>query len=133
MTKGYFCLINEAVRANACTAINAAPEGWTVTIQEPRKKRDQECMYWALCEDMAKQATFNGMKLDKDSWMALFLDALYKGEGRTVLPSLDGQRIVQKDRSTKKLTTKQASVLIELILSEGHHRGVTFIQKDYTS
>ena len=113
-------------RQYALRTLSEAPDGYVVTVAEPRKNREQEMFYWALCGEVAKQATFNGVKMDADSWMSLFMDALFKGEGRTVLPSLDGRRIVQRDRSTKKLKKHEASVLIELILAEGHHRGVTF-------
>jgi hypothetical protein len=84
-----------------------------------------------LCGDFAKQATFNGSKLDADNWMSLFMDALLKGEGRTIIPSLDGERFVQLNRSTKRLKKHEASALIEMIYAEGHHRGVVFPDYKY--
>jgi len=126
-------LVGERQRDFAKSLVSQAPLGYVVTISEPKKSREQEKHYWALCGDFAKQATFNGMKLDDNSWMALFLDALFAGEGRTIVPSLDGQRFVQLNRSTKRLKKHEASALIEMIYAEGHHRGVVFPDyKHYT-
>lgn len=113
-------------REQAKRIIDAAPDGYVMSVGEPLKTREQEKHYWALCNDFAKQATFNGVKLDADSWMSLFMDALLKGDGRTIIPSLDGQRFVQLNRSTKRLKKHEASALIEMIYAEGHHRGVVF-------
>ena len=119
-------LVGERQREYAHQLLAVAPLGHEVKITPPAKSREQEKHYWALCGDMAKQATFNGAKLDADSWMSLFMDALLKGEGRTIIPSLDGQRFVQLNRSTKRLKKHEASTLIEMIYAEGHHRGVLF-------
>lgn len=119
-------LTGDKQRDFAHKLVAQAPLEYVVTITPPKKSREQERHYWALCNDFAKQATFNGAKLDADSWMSLFMDALLKGEGRTIIPSLDGERFVQLNRSTKRLKKHEASALIEMIYAEGHHRGVVF-------
>jgi len=131
MTKSV-TLVGERQREYAHQLLAQAALGEVVTIAPPKKSREQEKHYWALCGDFAKQATFNGMKMDDNSWMALFLDALFAGEGRTIVPSLDGQRFVQLNRSTKRLKKHEASALIEMIYAEGHHRGVVFPDYKYT-
>ena len=124
-------LVGERQREYAHKLLAQAALGEVVTIAPPKKSREQEKHYWALCGDFAKQATFNGVKLDDNSWMALFLDALFAGEGKTIVPSLDGQRFVQLNRSTKRLKKHEASALIEMIYAEGHHRGVVFPDYKY--
>ncbi len=119
-------LVGERQREYAHQLLAQAPLGHEFTIGPPKKTREQEKHYWALCGDFAKQATFNGKKMDDNSWMAVFLDALFAGEGRSIVPSLDGQRFVQLNRSTKRLKKHEASALIEMIYAEGHHRGVVF-------
>ena len=119
-------LAGDKQRDFALRLVAQAPLGHEVTIAPPQKTREQEKHYWALCGDFAKQATFNTVKLDSNSWMAIFLDALFEGEGRSIVPSLDGKRFVQLNRSTKRLTKKEASALIEMMYAEGHHRGVVF-------
>ena len=131
MTKSV-TLVGERQRQYAYSLLAQAALGEIVTIAPPKKSREQEKHYWALCGDFAKQATFNGVKLDADNWMSLFMDALLKGEGRTIIPSLDGERFVQLNRSTKRLKKHEASALIEMIYAEGHHRGVVFPDYKYT-
>jgi hypothetical protein len=124
-------LVGERQREYAHKLLAQAALGEVMTIAPPKKSREQEKHYWALCGDFAKQATFHGRKMDDNSWMAVFLDALFAGEGRTIVPSLDGQRFVQLNRSTKRLKKHEASALIEMIYAEGHHRGVVFPDYKY--
>jgi hypothetical protein len=117
----------------ACRHILAAPEGYYVRIQEPVKKRIQEEKYHAMINDIAKVCLFLGQKTHQDDWKRLLVDAFAKAmrdigtplhhDGR-VVPSLDGERVVQLGIQTKDFYVKEAANFIEFLYYYGAENNV---------
>ena len=141
MTKMTFILAHDMARANAARAVQAAPDGYMVQISEPTKKREQEEKYHAMIGDIAKQCDYHQKKLKKESWKRLLVEAMVfilreeaKGQGKpdpfpqeaSILPSLDGMRIVQVEVLTRNFTVAQASAFIEYLFSFGAERSVVW-------
>ena len=115
-----------------------APEGHVVRISEPAKKRIQEEKYHAMIGDIAKQSTFMGQKWDAEDWKRFLVDAFAKvmrdsgtplhHDGR-VVPSLDGQRVVQLGIQTRKFYGKEAADFIEYLYAYGADNNVQWTEQ----
>ncbi len=131
-------ITGETARKAICRHILAAPEGHVVRISEPVKKREQEEKYHAMIGDIAKQCMFMGQRWDSEDWKRFLVDAFAKvmrdagtplhHDGR-VVPSLDGQRVVQLGIQTRKFYVKEAAEFIEYLYAYGEENGVQWTEK----
>ena len=129
----YFVLVHEAARDGAMRAIHEAPEGFVVEIKPPAKRREQEEKYHAMIGDIARQWQFMGRRMDADDAKRLLVDAFAKAmrdagtplhhDGR-VVPSLDGQRVVQLGIQTSKFYKAEASEFIEFLNAWAAENGI---------
>lgn len=141
MAKQTFILAHAEARRRAVQAVQNAPDGNWVVIDEPKKKREQEEKYHAQIGDIAKQCDYHLRKLRPESWKRLLVEAFVqvmreeaKAQGKpdpfprggALLPSLDGLRIVQVEVLTRDFTVKQASEFIEYLYAFGAERGVVW-------
>ena len=132
----------EARRRAAAYIVDDAPEGWSVTVQQPSKRRIQEERYHAMIGDIARQCVHptTGRKLTPEAWKRLTVEAMVfilreearaqgkpdpfpEGQGE-MQPSLDGMRIVQVEVLTRNFTVGQASAFIEYLFAFGAEHGV---------
>ena len=140
MNKRIFILAHDQARANAARYIaNEAPEGFRVTVSEPKRKDLQNDKFHAMLSDIAKQCFYSGRKLQAESWKRLLVEAFVfilreeaKGQGKpdpfptggALLPSLDGLRIVQVEVLTRNFTVNQAAQLIEYLYAYGAENNI---------
>lgn len=130
-------------RANALQAVAEAPEGYVVTVAEPRKTRDQEEKYHAMFTDISRHVLHFGRKLPMKQWKRLLVEAFVfilreeaKGQGKPdpfpdegcSLPSIDGLRVVQVEVLTRDLTKAQGSQLIEYLYAFGAEHDVQWTE-----
>jgi hypothetical protein len=111
--------------------------GWRMELTPPAKKRIQEEKYHAMCGDIAAQCEFMGRKWDTEDWKRLLVDAFASAmreagtplhhDGR-VIPSLDGQRVVQLGIQTRKFYVAEASQFIEYLFAWGAENGVEWTE-----
>lgn len=121
-------LVGNAQKQFAHQCIEQAPLGWTVTIQEQIKKREQEERYHAMIGDIAKQCKFMGQKFDKEDWKRMLIDAFarvkaeegkpLRGWGR-IVPSLDGTGFVQLGIQSRGFSKSMATEFIEHLYAFG--------------
>ncbi len=96
-------------------------------IEKESKSRDQESMYHALIDEIAKQATHLGAKWDAESWKRLLVDKFCKDTGinpAKVIPNLTGDGIVQLGMQTRKFTKEQGSEFIEFLHAWAAEAGI---------
>jgi hypothetical protein len=130
---GYFVLAHHEARRRALACVAEAPEGWTVRVCAPTKKRAQEEKYHAQIGDIAKQYKFMGQLWDAEDMKRLLIDAFVrvmkgagtpiKGGGR-IVPSLDGTGFVQLGVQSRDFTVSQASEFIEYLNAFGAENGI---------
>ncbi len=141
MTKRKFELVHEQARRNAAAYCMIAPSGQVVRFSDPVKKREQEEKYHAMICDIAKTVQFMGCKVDDETWKRLLIDAFvrvmrdeatatgaadpFDGHGR-VVPSLDGNGIVQLGIQSRRFSVKIASQFIEYLHAFGAENNVKF-------
>lgn len=113
-------LINEDVRAAACKASWAAPDGWICRITEPTRSLEQNALLWPLLTDVASQVDWYGQKLTEWDWKDVFTAALKKAK---VVPGLDGGFVVC-GLSSSRMGKEEFSELIDLIKAFGAEHNV---------
>lgn len=123
MTRATVILSNDRAREKAALWCMKLPVNTTVDFKENKRTVPQNDRMHAMLTDVARQKTHHGLKLDKDDWKLLFLDALNR-EMR-VVPNLDGTGLVPLTRSST-LTVEEMSGLIDIIAEWGARNDVVF-------
>lgn len=102
--------------------IDEAPADFVVTFAEPRRNHIQNDRMWAMLTDIADQKTHCGLKLSKEDWKLLFLDALERE--KRLVPNLDKNGLVSLGGSSSKLSVREMSELIEILFEWGARNDV---------
>ena len=134
-----YTLVRPDVRQRAIQAVSEAPDGFVVTIKEATKRREQEEKYHAMIGDIAQQWKFMGQKWDRESAKRLLVDAFSKvmeeqgtplrDSGR-IVPSIDGQRVVQLGVQTRRFSVREASDFIEFLNAFASEHGLSIGVED---
>lgn len=114
-----FILINPEVRSNALVAVRQAPDGYVVSVSEPKRSLDQNAHFHALCSDLSKSGIkWAGKVRDKDAWKAILVSghAVATGEGGEVIPGIEGEFVAIRE-STSRMGVRRASSLIEYTMA----------------
>ena len=102
----------------------------SLEIKAESKSRDQEEMYHSLIGKIAKQAEHQGARWDVESWKRCLVDQWAHDScmrlGR-VVPSLDGERIVQLGIQTRKFTKEQGTEFIEFLFAWSAQNGIDLV------
>lgn len=93
-----------------------------VQVDECQNVRSLEASaaFHAVCTDISKQKKWAGQRIDTEGWKRLLLDAWARHEGKVqgrVVPSLDGESIVNLGIQTRKMKSADMSDLIEFAKS----------------
>ena len=98
-------------------------------IKAESKSRDQEEKYHAMLGEIATQAQHLGAKWSSEDWKRLLVDLFAKEtglQGGKIIPSLDGQGIVQLGLQTRNFTKEQAMEFITFLEAWGASNGIVF-------
>jgi hypothetical protein len=98
-------------------------------IKAESKSRDQEEKYHAMLGEIATQAEHLGAKWSTEDWKRLLVDLFAKEtglQGGKIIPSLDGQGIVQLGLQTRNFTKEQAMEFITFLEAWGASNGIFF-------
>lgn len=120
-------LINAKVRALAKLAIEAAPDGFEVTISEPKRSEAQNRLLWQALTDVSRQVEWYGQYLTPQDWKDVFTASLRKAK---VVPGIDSGTFVVTGLHTSRMNKSELSSLMELIFAFGSERGVVFTDDD---
>ena len=116
-----FTLISPRVRQNALEAVRSAPDGWLVTIKEPKRSTAQNSRLWAMLADVAN-ARPEGRQWTPETWKSAFLHSL--GHQVRFAEGLDGSGPFPMGFSSSALNVKQMADLITVISEYGDRHGV---------
>ena len=117
-----FKLINQRVRDRAKIAIQEAPEGWQVVIQEPKRNLEQNARLHALLGEISRSATiWAGKPRTIDEWKTIFVSGYmaYTGHISThgnhvPINGIEGEPVLLVWR-TSSMSKSMLSELIEYI------------------
>lgn len=118
-----FRLISPTVRFNAIEAIRAAPDGYLVTISEPKRSLEQNAALWSALHEIATQVEWYGQKLSAEDWKDMLTASLRKSR---VVPGIDPGSFVVTGLHTSKMTVAEMSALLDLAYAFGAEKGVVF-------
>lgn len=92
-------------------------------LRESTRTDEQNDALHSLIDQILKQRpTLNGVRMDKVSLKATFMQAL--GHETKMLPTLNGDSFFPLGLSTRKLTVRQFSDLIEFVLAWCAEQGI---------
>lgn len=119
-------LAHAQARARALEAVREAPEGFVVTIGEPRRSGEQNAKFHALCGDIARSGVqWMGAPRTADQWKVLLVSghAVATKEGSEIVPGIEGE-FVNLRESTASMSKSRGSSLIEYTIAFAAERGI---------
>lgn len=121
-----FRLVHDTARRLAKEAIDEAPDGYVVTIDEPTRTLEQNALLHALLAAIAKQVTWHGQRFSILTWKRLCTASWLReiGESPEMIPALDGKGFDVIFEKTSKLGVKKLSSLIEWTTAFAAQHGV---------
>lgn len=98
------------------------------------KSRDQEKLYHSIIGQIAKQAKIHGSRWSAESFKRFLIDQWAHENGEMdsvskVMPSIDGQRVVQLGLQSRRFTKEQAISFTEWLLYWAATNGVVIDDK----
>jgi len=126
---GPFFLRNDAAAESTMKALGRTLrtlltewKGIKVTLTEIKSKRtlEQNDKFHAMCGDIAKKTQWAKQWIDGEGWKRLLVDAWARSTDRTqgrIVPSLDGQSVVNLGIQTRSMPVEDMSELIEFAYS----------------
>lgn len=120
--KAIFILAHAEARRRAIANVQAAPDGYKVTVQPPPRSLEQNAKLWATLTEISQQVQWHGQRLEPIEWKDVFTAALTR---QKVVPGIDGGFVVLGS-STSRMSKATLGELIELIHAFGAEHGVEF-------
>lgn len=106
--------------------IRTAPVGAVLTISEPLRSILQNSKLWPMLTDLSRQVLWEGERMTPQEWKDWLTAAL---EQTRMVPGYTRRTIVFVGRSTKEMSRRTMSDLIELMYAFGAERGVVWSEK----
>ena len=123
--KKIFKLISENVKENLISFIRSLPTDsknpLVVCIQEMTRTLEQNARMWATLTDISEQVVWHSLKLTPEEWKHVFTATL---KGQKTVPNLDGTGFIILGQSTRAMSKKELSNLLELAYAFGAERDV---------
>jgi len=98
------------------------------------KSRDQEKLYHAIINQIAKQAKLHGSRWTAESWKRYLIDQWAHENNEMaavskIMPSIDGLRVVQLGLQSRRFTKEQAISFTEWLMYWATTNGVTLEER----
>lgn len=123
--KKIFKLVNGTVKENLISFIRSLPTDsknpLVVSIQEMTRTLEQNARMWATLTDISEQVVWHSLKLTPEEWKHVFTATL---KGQKTVPNLDGTGFIILGQSTRVMSKKEFSNLLELAYAFGAEQGV---------
>jgi len=96
-------------------------------IKESRRSTEQNDMFHSIIAQIAKKMSEAGSTWTADDWKRLLIDQWAHETNRRigkVVPSLDGDRVVQLGLQSHKFTVEDSSEFIEFLIAWATNKGI---------
>lgn len=125
MTKKVFQLVTDAVRRNACQAVNTAPDGYWCEIKPRTRSLDQSAKLHSIFAEVARQKEWQGRKLAPEQWKVLFISghAIATKQGADMVPGLESE-FVNLRESSAAMSIARMNSLLEYVLAWCAENGI---------
>lgn len=128
--KKIFKLVSETVKNNLINFIRSLPTDsknpLVVCIQEMTRTLEQNARMWATLTDISKQVNWHGLMLTPEEWKHVFTATL---KGQKTVQNLDGTGFIVLGQSTRRMSKKELSNLLELAYAFGAEKGVNWSEQ----
>lgn len=125
-----FKLVSKAVKNNLINFIRSLPvdskNPLVVSIQEMTRTLEQNARMWATLTDISRQVVWHGLTLTPEEWKHVFTATL---KGQKTVPNLDSTGFIVLGQSTRAMSKRELSDLLELAYSFGAERNVKWSEK----
>lgn len=124
-------ITGETARKAICRHVLAAPEGYVVSINEPKRNLEQNAKFHAICSDLSRQKQFAGSFRTPEQWKMLLISghAVATKQGSEMVPGLEGEWCNLRE-SSAKMSAKRMSSLIEYAVAFSISTGVKLSEGD---
>lgn len=95
-----------------------------ISIRDVKRSDEQNAHMWAICDAFARQHELMGKRYPRESWKAIFMDAV--GLEPEVLPKLDGSGFFVPGHRSSHMGVKAMAEMLEMMISEAAQREVKF-------
>lgn len=128
MSEAVVILFANRDRLRAIRWIETAPPRTIVKFTEPLRTIPQNVRMQSMLTDLARQASYHGLRLSSIDWKLIMMDGLGAAMGFDVrlVPNLAGNGFVNLGTQSSKLSKAQMTALIDLISAYGAQNGVVF-------
>ena len=112
-----FVLAHAQARMRAMQAVQAAPDGYSVTIKPPTRNLDINAALHAKLSEIAASRDWAGKRWDIETWKRLLVAAWSRATGQALvmLPALDGAGVDIVFRRTSLMTQAEVRDLMTFI------------------
>lgn len=129
-------LVGPLQRKTAHAYIDAAPQGYSVTIAEPSRTLDQNAVQWPILEDFSRQLKWpvdgEMVHMTPEEWKDV-LSAAFKREQVRLARGIDGGLVMLgRGESTSRMSKKRFSEWIEFLKATAALRGVVLREPEVT-
>jgi hypothetical protein len=127
MTKRTFFLVHTEARKRAAECVKTAPDGYSVTVQPPKRTNAQNAAMWPILEAFSAQLQWpvNGrmVSMTPEEWKDV-LTAGFRQETTRLAMGLDGGVVMLGSR-TSEMLKPDFSEFLEFLHATAVSRGVT--------
>lgn len=113
MSRWQITISSDAARKRACEWVSKAPDGYRVTVQEPKRSTDQNSRFWAMLSQLSTQLAWHGQRLSPEDWKIVMMAGL--NQEMRLVPNIEGTGFVTLGRSSSKLSKSEMTELMDLI------------------
>lgn len=113
--RAFFVLAHAEARRRAVANIQAAPDGYTVTVKPPNRSLDQNAKFHALCSDIAKHGFVWGGRERNAEEVKVLLVSAYSFATKVpmeIVRGIEGEPVSLRE-STASMARHRMSGLIE--------------------
>ena len=132
--KRTFFLVHAEARQRARDCVTAAPEGYSVTVQAPKRSLAQNAAMWPILEAFSNQLQWpvNGrmVHMTPEEWKDV-LTAAFRKETARLAMGLDGGFVMLGSR-TSEMLKPEFSEFLEFLHATAIARGVTVYTSEHT-
>ena len=124
MSRPLIILNTRAKRETAARWCMNADDETVVEFRKRKRTDDQNDAFWGLLSQVQRQRkTHNGVKMNKELWRAVFMQAW--GSEITFVPTLDGDGMFPMGLRSSQLAVGEMADLITVILAWCAREGLT--------
>ena len=125
--RSIFTLSHAEARRRAVATVECAPDGYRVTVEEPRRSLDQNAALWPILQAFSEQRTWsvNGksVRLEPEDWKDV-LTASFQSEQMRMAPLVGSPGVVMLGLRTSKMGKRRFSEFLDYIHSVAAEIGV---------